>query len=37
VWIELKILAWLVVEDQDATNKPMVFLPASPPPQMVKK
>lgn len=36
VYVEMKVLSWLVVEDTEST-KPMVFLPTSPPPRMVKK
>jgi len=36
VWVELKLLSWLVVED-DSAGRPMVLLPVSPAPRPIKK
>jgi exosortase len=36
VWVELKVLSWLVVED-DTPDRAMVFLPATPQPRPIKK
>ena len=36
VWVELKLLSWLVVED-DTSDRPIVFLPTPPPTRPNKK
>lgn len=36
VWVELKLLSWLVVEDE-TSDRAMVFLPTAPPPRPIKK